>query len=405
MKFLTINTDYPEFLIWLYSQNKGLEEASYQEQLRLRMASLFSENDFYSKNLIRLGHEAWDIHANNEHMQKAWAREHGFVIGDKDSLSGLAGKALYRGARMADRTPLKRFKSLYSNLVDEMNGKPGWFYPILAAQIEYYRPDVIYNHAISDVDNTFFKKCRSGYKLLVGQHAATPISPQVDFSAYDLFISSFPPTVEYFRRRGIPAEYNRLGFEPAVLSSLAHGPKKYDLTFIGSLHPIHSTRITLLEALCDRFPQLKIWGPGIDNLAADSPLKKHYMGQAWGRDMYQILHDSRITINHHGNIPPYANNLRLYEATGTGALLITDWKENLSDIFEIGKEIVAYKNVEECEEKISYYLENADEREIISRAGQDKTLKEHNYFNCMSQMTGILEKYVQPHDETGARHV
>jgi len=66
MRFLIINIDYPEFLGWLYSRHPGLEEQSYEEQMRVRAESLFGVADFYSSNLRKLGHEAYDVHANNE---------------------------------------------------------------------------------------------------------------------------------------------------------------------------------------------------------------------------------------------------------------------------------------------------------------------------------------------------
>ena len=31
--------------------------------------------------------------------------------------------------------------------------------------------------------------------------------------------------------------------------------------------------------------------------------------------------------------------MRLFEATGAGTLLITDWKVNLHNVFELGKEV------------------------------------------------------------------
>ena len=34
MRFLILNTDYPEFLRWLYAQHPGLEKQSYEEQMR-----------------------------------------------------------------------------------------------------------------------------------------------------------------------------------------------------------------------------------------------------------------------------------------------------------------------------------------------------------------------------------
>ena len=77
MRFLILNTDYTDFLRLLYDQHLELEKRSYDEQLRVRMDSLCGMSDFYSSNLGKLGHEAYDIIANAERMQKAWAREHG----------------------------------------------------------------------------------------------------------------------------------------------------------------------------------------------------------------------------------------------------------------------------------------------------------------------------------------
>ena len=43
--------------------------------------------------------------------------------------------------------------------------------------------------------------------------------------------------------------------------------------------------------------------------------------------MYQMMGGSRIVFNRHIDAAAtYANNLRLYEVTGSGSLLLTDWK-------------------------------------------------------------------------------
>lgn len=110
--------------------------------------------------------------------------------------------------------------------------------------------------------------------------------------------------------------------------------------------------------------------------------------------MYQILRNSQITLNHHGDIPPYANNCRLYEATGVGTLLITDWKTNLREMFEPGKEVIAYRSPEECAELIQCYLEHGDERKAVARAGQQRTLREHTYYQRMQELVEIIRKYL-----------
>lgn len=84
--------------------------------------------------------------------------------------------------------------------------------------------------------------------------------------------------------------------------------------------------------------------------------------------MYQVLHNSKITLNRHIDIAEiYANNLRLLEATSVGTMLLTDWGLDLHAMFEPGKEIVAYRSPQECLELINYYLTHDDEREPLER--------------------------------------
>ena len=41
LRFLIRNTDYHEFLHWLYAQHPGLEKRPYEEQQRARVEGLF----------------------------------------------------------------------------------------------------------------------------------------------------------------------------------------------------------------------------------------------------------------------------------------------------------------------------------------------------------------------------
>lgn len=394
LRFLITNTIYPEFLLWLYAQHPGLEKQLYEEQMGVVMASLFGVADFYSSNLRKLGHEAWDIHANNEWMQKAWAREQGMKFYEPTPVQRQWEGGLRRARRLAGRTPLRYLKPLFGSVPRSLDSRQSWFYDILAAQVKHYKPDVLLNQSMRAIGSDFLKETKPYVRLLVGQHAATRLSDAEDFSCYDLVVSSFPPTVEYFYEKGIPAEMNRLGFEPRVLSCLAAEGKASDVTFIGSFHGVHGSRVALLEYICARFPNLRIWSPAIEHLPPASPIRGCYEGRAWGQHMYQILRDSRITLNHHGEIAPYANNMRLYEATGVGTMLLTDWKENLHEMFEPGKEVVAYRTPEECAELTTYYLEHEDERKAIARAGQERTLRDHTYSQRMRELVAIARKYL-----------
>lgn len=394
MRFLVLNTDYPEFLNWLYVQHPGLEKQPYQEQIKVRAESLFGQADFYSSNLRKLGHEAWDICANNEFMQKAWARENGLMVKEGSKFIQRRQNVLRQVAGIAGQTPLRYLRPLLHPVVQSLYSRESWFYDILTAQIKHYKPDVLLIQVMRSINHYFLKEMKMYVRLLVGQHAATKLPDSEDWGCYDLVISSFPPTVDWFRQKAIPAELNRLGFEPNVFSYLRDNQESIAVSFVGSFIPdIHSSRVTFLETVCAHV-DIETWGPSVSHIRPDSPILRYYNGQAWGRDMYQILRNSKITLNHHGDIEPYANNHRLYEATGVGTLLITDWKENLHEMFEPYREVVAYRSPEECIELIKYYLEHDNERREIARAGQQRTLKEHTYYRRMQELVDTIQKYL-----------
>ena len=86
--------------------------------------------------------------------------------------------------------------------------------------------------------------------------------------------------------------------------------------------------------------------------------------------------------------------MRLYESTGVGTFLLTDWKQNLGDILEPKREVATYASSEECLEQVGFYLAHAEQRESIARAGQERTLREHNYRVRMEELVSILGRHL-----------
>jgi len=111
--------------------------------------------------------------------------------------------------------------------------------------------------------------------------------------------------------------------------------------------------------------------------------------------MYEVLRRSRVTINRHINVAgEYANNMRLFEATGVGSLLITDRKVNLGEYFEVGKEVLAYDSADEAADIARWAIDHPEEAGAIAKAGQVRTLSEHTYDRCMQRLSTILERYL-----------
>jgi hypothetical protein len=264
---------------------------------------------------------------------------------------------------------------------------------ILLAQVEDFRPDLILNQDTFHVDTRLMRRVKNiANPIVVGQIGIEP-SRGEDWAVYDLIISQLPKTVRAFRALGIRSEVNHLAFEPGVLDVLPQGAEPdVDVSFVGSISPDHRQRIALLEAVAQRY-DLKLWGTLPHSLPASSPLHRCFQGEVWGADMYQTLRRSRITLNSHIDLAGReAGNMRLFEATGAGAFLLTDFKDNLDTLFALDQEVAVWRSIEDCLKAIEHHLNDDIDRKRISRAGQAKTIAAHTYRHRATEILGFVEK-------------
>jgi hypothetical protein len=380
MRILIIDTYYQEALERIYSSHPGLEGCSYAEQISTVYNFGFARANFLPLNLRKLGHEVEQFVVSARPLQLQWALEHGLE-------PSIAQNGLYSLGRYWKRGQL----SLKSRLGFQ-SGRPvdKWEARIVEAQVESFRPDVVLVCDVLYLPTEVLKRLKSSTRLLVGE-MAYPIPAGLDLSPFDLILSAAPHFVDRLRQAGVESELLRLGFEPSVLDRLGPLEKTEGLVFIGSIGSHHQERIALLEALHQKV-QLSCWGSGAHKLPVDSPLRARVKPPLWGYEMYRQLRQAKIALNIHIDMAErFAANMRLYEATGVGTMLLTDWKENLPEMFTPGVEVVAYRTPEECVDLARYYLSHDSEREEIARGGQERTLREHTYYHRMQQMTEMFE--------------
>jgi spore maturation protein CgeB len=391
MRILVLNADYPRFLAWFYRRQPGLENASYAVQMAARNASLFGVADFYSRNFAALGHQAADIHVNNPWLQSAWAREHGMAVEALEPPGGLERRKL-PGWLQRMATP---FKPMLRPLARKVGLSPrldARAEKILLARIEEFQPDLVINQDIFYVDTELARRIKSICNpLLIGQVGIEP-SRGEDWGVYDLMISQLPATVRSFRSLGIRAEVNHLAFEPAILDALPEAPvADIDVSFVGTVSVDHRQRIALLEAVAARY-DLKLWGNRPQTLPASSPLHRCFQGEVWGADMYQVLRRSRITLNSHIDLAGReAGNMRLFEATGVGAFLLTDFKDNLDMLFAPDKEVAVWRSIDDCLTVIGRMIGEDNRRAAVARAGHARTMAQHTYRHRAAEILGFIE--------------
>jgi spore maturation protein CgeB len=71
--------------------------------------------------------------------------------------------------------------------------------------------------------------------------------------------------------------------------------------------------------------------------------------------------------------------LRDFEVPMSGGFYMVEYMEELEEFYEIGKEVVCYRDADDLIEKIKYYLSHDDEREAIRKAGHLRCLKDHTW--------------------------
>lgn len=373
MKILIVDTYYAAFLARLYAQKEGLANTDYQTQLQTLLNACFGTSDFYSRHLNVLGCEAQDLVVNCVPLQKTWAKANNIP------LSQLALKVPHRLYRLPI---VGKFLANLPGLMD-----------IAIAQIKAAKPDVLYCQDLSFFPGEVLHELKQHVRLIVGQ-IACPLPPEPFLKGYDLILTSFPHFVDRLRSLGVASEYFRIGFDERILSLMGKVDKNIDFSFVGGISRHHGGAIPLLEYLTEQ-TSMKVFGYGSSSLPESSSLLKRHGGEVWGMDMYRTLARSRITLNRHINVAENnANNMRLYEATGVGAMLLTDRKDNLHELFEIDKEVVAYSSKEEAAELVRYYLDHPQEAAQIAKAGQARTLREHTYEQRMHELVPILKRHL-----------
>ncbi len=373
MRIALLDTYYPRFLATHYAANAALADATYNDQRQSLLNQVFGTSDFYSRHLCAMGHDAQDLIVNCVPLQKAWAKDADMAC----------NSIVLRLPSRAMRLPLVGpWFSTLSGLVQ-----------IAVEQIKAMRPDVLYCQDLWFFPPQQLAELRSYVKLIVGQ-IASPLPPKAYLKGYDLVLTSFAHFVPRIQAMGIASAYFRIGFDTRVLELLGAVAKDIPASFVGGISRHHGKALPMLEYLADNTP-IQFYGYGASSLKHTSPVRAKHHGEVWGLDMYCALARSQVTLNRHINVAENnANNMRLYEATGVGSLLITDQKDNLGDLFEVGKEVVAYNSPEEAAELIRYYTSHPEEAIAIARAGQARTLRDHTYQCRMEELAPLLEQYL-----------
>lgn len=258
----------------------------------------------------------------------------------------------------------------------------------LLKTIEEQRPDIIFSVMFT------YEIWLETWEIIRDAGIATTINWTTDDSwkykkssrllapVFHSFTTTYPDVLKYYYRDGIT---NVLLTQWAASSVALQKPRpakecEYTVSFVGTAH---GRRHLWIDELKKRGIDVACFGHGWPT------------GAVAAADIPKIIRNSVISLNftdagscldglHFGRIRQI--KARTFEVPGAGGFLLTEWAKYLDKYYNIGKEIISFRNIDELDNLILYYLSHHHERDLIANAGYQRTKKEHVYENRLKEL-------------------
>ena len=193
--------------------------------------------------------------------------------------------------------------------------------------------------------------------------------------------------VALYRQRGVNARFITGGCDP-VAHRVVQAPESFyrsEVAFIGKANA--PDRVACMHEVGRRF-DLKLWGAGWEDNGLKAAAKHVYAAE-----YRKICAGTKIVLG--WNIDPtvdlYFSN-RTWYTLGCGGFLLTAYSPSLEELFGRGRELDWFETVEECCEKIEFYLQHDEQRQKISRAGYQLAHEEYSYDNMVERIVEDVRK-------------
>lgn len=157
----------------------------------------------------------------------------------------------------------------------------------------------------------------------------------------------------------------------AERSSTPADPRKWVAEIVAS-----QKRIAYVSALADE--GIHVWGDSAWASVQKRSPKLTYHGTAdFGKELTQIYSTALINIDVNRIYQRDAIPMRVFDVLACGGFLIAEYSEALAEQFDLGKELVAYRTLEELEQLVRHYRAAPAEVEQIAAAGLEAVRKRH----------------------------
>jgi spore maturation protein CgeB len=205
--------------------------------------------------------------------------------------------------------------------------------------------------------------------------------------SYDALFFKEPHIVDRLRSNlNMPAYYLPEACSSRWHRPLVQGATEPYLVVAGTMYPI---RVRLLERLMAKGIPLKLYGVGIPRWVGDTPLRSAQTGRYVSLDEKAKVYRSAagvLNTMHPGEIAGV--NGRLFQAAGCGAAVLSEFRPKLPEVFEVGEEVLAFRDFDELVDRASRLL---NEPGLAARLGDAAARRAHRDHTYERRLAVILE--------------
>ncbi len=106
----------------------------------------------------------------------------------------------------------------------------------------------------------------------------------------------------------------------------------------------------------------------------------------------KVFHLSKINLNITLRSIESGIPQRVFDVMSVGGFMISNYQQDLAELFVPDKEIVLFRTVEELKKKVNYYLRHEKERLTIAMAGYRKVSKYYSYARTLEKIIKIVDE-------------
>ena len=189
-----------------------------------------------------------------------------------------------------------------------------------------------------------------------------------DWQNFDVIAVASKTYADKLKKAGINAVYIPQFTNPQKFYPAPDDQLKQDILFVGSNW---HDRTSLRYALESGF-YVAVYGYNWQGVVPDAMYKAPYIAN---KDLNRYYSSAKIVLNDHRpdmKTFGFINN-RIYDATASGALVISDYMPEIEAVY--GDCVPMYKTKEELAYLLNYYLTHEDERVSLAQKAREITLK------------------------------